>query len=592
MRVPSAAMSLHALSRSEPRTPSDEAARILLRAHLDARSYRPCLAAAPALEVPDGFRTDADLYVAAALAVAETFGLLEPAARAQAAATLVRQGLDGEADTVMDGASPEQVLAWCTAAAEWCERNGLDREFGRLQARAAVADAHPAAPAWLRVHWRVAAAWHHETFGRRSDVSTCLEQAQEIAGGASDIGLQVVVWLKRAQLALSRETPSAALALAERAAAHADETSSPLWLADVADVTSRAALRQGDMHRALHQARRAVGLADLAQACPAYTFTYQLNEAYALLGLGAWDEAVKVARELARLRLPAWLVERVEHFADLAILIRDDRTDAWTPDSTTLLGHCVRRQRELGWPGILALMPELVARLWARALEEGVEPDWIRASIRSRDLPPPEPAWPSSWPWALRVTVLGPFSCMVGDGTPVGTEGAKASLRPMALLRRVAAEGGYDGVSADRVAQDLWPGDGREGREKALETTLARLRRLLGHADAVLLQERRLRLNPKRVWLDSAALARLLRKLEMHSSEEQTPRAVALWREAITLYRGPLLADQASEPWLEVLRKRQRADLAAALLHHELDPAHRMRCLAAASADPEMLKLL
>lgn len=584
-------VSLHTLSRTGQRTPSDEAAQILLRAHLDARSYRPCHATAPALVVPAALSNDNDLRAAAALAVAQSFGLLDPA-RGAATVELVNRALGGAADDALDRATPDAALAWCIAAAEWCERNGLDREFSRLHARAALADAHPAASPWARVHWRIAAAWHHEAFGRRDDVSAYLEQAQLIAEQASDIGLQVVVWLKRARLSLARQTPAAAVALAGRAAAHADAVTSPLWLADAADVLSRAALVDGDMHRALQQARRTAGFAELAQATPAYTFTYRRNEADALLSLGAWDAAVDLMREMAAIPLPARLTERLELLVMLFELVRDDRTHRWSADSSDSLAHCISRLRELDYPGVLALLPAPVARLWARALQAGIEPDWIRASIRSRDLPSPEPGWPRTWPWALRVEVLGKFNCTTDTGTSLMATAGKAAARPLMLLRRVAADGGYEGVSADAVAKDLWPGDGREGRDKALETTLARLRRLLGHADVVLLHERRLRLNPRRVWLDSAALSREVGRLQGAGNTASAEEIQAAWQEVFVLWRGPPLAGEPAAPWLHTLRQRLRGQLAAALLLHADEPGHRARCLQAVSADPELAELL
>ncbi len=360
------------------------------------------------------------------------------------------------------------------------------------------------------VHWRIAAAWHHEWFCRRGDVAALLDEALVLARAAGDLGLQVIVQLKQARLALARSDPVAAVALAQCAAVHADEATSPLWLADAADVEARAAMVRGDMHRALQQARRARGLADLARATPSYTFTYRLYEAYALLALGAWDEAEALARELAAIELPAGMRERTVLLADLFGLVRDERSaGGWAAPQVEKLRVVLARLRELDWPDALPVLPAHVARLWARALEAGVEADWVRASIVSRDLPPPEPAWPEGWPWSVRVSVLGSFRCSV-DGADLALGGGKAAGKPLALLRRVAVEGGYEGVAADLLAAALWPGEGREGRDKALEVTLARLRRLLGRADAVLMHDRRLRLNPRRVWLDRVALERLL----------------------------------------------------------------------------------
>jgi tetratricopeptide (TPR) repeat protein len=584
-------MTVHALHRTGHGSPSDEAAQVLLRAHLDARSYRPCRAAATVLVVPTELRGDADLRVAAAMAVAETFGLLD-AERAAATVALVRRALAGAADEALERAAPDAVLAWCIAAIEWCERNGLDREFANLQARAARADIHPAASAWARVHWRIAAAWHHQAFGRRDDVSSALEQAQAIADGSHDLGLQVAAWLKRARLALARWSPQAALVLAQRAAAHADEVVAPLWLGDAADVTSTVALAEGDMHRALQHARLASGFAELAQATPAYAFTYRLNEGYALLGLGAWDDAVALFQELAAIPLPDRLTGRLTLAAEVVSLVRDDRGGRWNAASDTSLARCIPRMRELDYPGVLPPLPAHVARLWGRALRAGIEPDWVRASIRGRKLQPPEPGWPRAWPWLLRVRLLGNFACTGDRGELPAAATGKAAARPLALLRRVAGEGGYDGVPADAVARDLWPGDGRAGREKALETTLARLRKLLGHPEAVLLHERRLRLNPQVVWLDSAALGYEIRTLNEPDGPASPEAFEAAWREIFELWRGPPLADELPSPWVEALRSRLRAQLAAALLRHAGDAGHRQRCLRLTAADPALVGLL
>ncbi len=570
-------MTLHALARADRRGAPDDHAQIFLRAHLDARHYGPCLAAAPAVPLPPGFDGDHALWHAAALAVAQTFGLLD-AERDAGATALVRNGLAGGADAALARGAPDAVLLWCTAATEWCERNGLDHEFNRLAPRATIADAD--ASPWTRVHWRIASAWHHEAFGRRDGVAALLADAQQVAMAASDIGLQTVVALKQARLSLSRSAPAAALALAERAAALADERHSPLWLADAADVASRVALLGGDMHRALHQARRARGLADLGQAPDSWAMTYRLNEAYALLGLGAWDEGAAVALELSTIALPPRITERLRLLAQLIALVRDDRTGRWSAASDAALRVALQRLRELDWPGALGVLPEAVSRLWARALDAGVEVDWVQASVRSRDMAPPAPAWPLAWPWAVRIHVLGSFTCIVGGQDLASTPG-KAAAKPMALLRRLAAEGGYDGVAADAVARDLWPGEGREGRDKALETTLARLRRLLGAADAVLLHDRRLRLNPRRVWLDSAALARCLGTAPGLDA--------AGWRTVLSLWRGPPLAEvpEGEEaPWLRSWRTTQRQRMASALLATAVDPGHRARCLSAVAADP------
>lgn len=145
------------------------------------------------------------------------------------------------------------------------------------------------------------------------------------------------------------------------------------------------------------------------------------------------------------------------------------------------------RLRELEWPNVFtAAAAANSATVRARPRRRR------RATLGTqrlvlRGLPPPLLAGPS-WSWLIRILVLGPFECEV-DGHSLGTYSCKAASKPLALLRRLAVLTGYEGVSPDSVANELWPGEGREGREKVLETTLARLRKLLGSADAVLLHE-------------------------------------------------------------------------------------------------------
>ncbi|HRI18702.1 MAG TPA: hypothetical protein PL196_09280, partial [Burkholderiaceae bacterium] len=139
------------------------------------------------------------------------------------------------------------------------------------------------------------------------------------------------------------------------------------------------------------------------------------------------------------------------------------------------------------------------------------------------------------------------------------------------------------GVAAATVALVLWPGEGREGREKALETTLARLRKLLGRADAIVLHEHRLRLHPGRVWCDWPALLQRLDRIEA------APRGSVGrgWDEVFSLWRGPLLGEVSDDAaWLLPWRERLRSRLAAALLASAGLPGHAARCMRAFSIDP------
>lgn len=580
-------------ARPSPQLAAIGAARRVVAGHLAASDYRDCVEAAALLHTPARLHDAVDLWNLSAVVIAASFGLLDQA-RTEEAELRAQAALAGEADLALDGADAESVLVWCTAAGEWCERNGLDEAFARLSARAAEAD--PAAPAWIRVHWRIADAWHHESFGRFGGVAYRLAAAGEIAAAAADPGLAIVVALKQARLALARATPSQALAQADEVEAGIAPGAALLWRADIADVRARAALAQGRFTVALHQSRLCLGLAQQAGATPAYTVTYRLNEAYALLGLGATDEAVTLVQRLAAVAMPVHIQQRTELLATLFALARDDRGGRWGAVQRQTLVGAVRRLRELEWTGALVLLPEVVARLWARALEADIETDWVRTVIRARSLPPPEPAWPEAWPWPIRLRVLGAFE--VESLTTTELAGSvRAASKPVELLLRLAVEAGLAPMSAEVLATALWPGEGRAGRDKALETTLARLRRLLGDAGALRMAGRRLRFDPQRVWLDRSAVERLLDVIDARvGNDTAAPDVTPMWQEVLRLWRGPLLADAGSDdavpPWLRTERTRLRQRLATSLIRSHAVAGERARRLHAIAADPGLAEWL
>ena len=145
-------------------------------------------------------------------------------------------------------------------------------------------------------------------------------------------------------------------------------------------------------------------------------------------------------------------------------------------------------------------------------------------------------------------------------------------------------------MPVDAVAETLWPGDGREGRQKAFDITAARLRRLLGSDTAVSIIDHRVRLNGQCVWVDAQALNERLHECEAAAAGSQA--ATASLEVALALYRGPLL-EHSHEPWAVAARERVRARLAATLLRAARWPdvsASQVRewTLRVTSADPQI----
>jgi hypothetical protein len=146
-----------------------------------------------------------------------------------------------------------------------------------------------------------------------------------------------------------------------------------------------------------------------------------------------------------------------------------------------------------------------LARICALAIAHGVEPHAFRAlAARRRLAPPPEARGLEGWPWPLRVRVAEEISIERG-GEPVPS-GRKVQRKPLELLRALVDAGGP--LSREAAEAALWPDAEGDAAHRALDTTLHRLRRLLGRDDAVGLRDGALRLDPVVVWVERPARAR------------------------------------------------------------------------------------
>lgn len=557
---------------------------VLLGEHLRAASFRhsgrarallPLHVLAPSPQTPE------ELLHAAAATLCEAYGTWPRDQRA-ALHDRVQDWLGSVRALPALQLPADLVLLWACALGEWCERHGDVGRFESLAAVVAEAEVDAHASPWLRAHWCLVNAWQLQAFGRTQPADAALQRAAQLAHDAGLRALEAMVWLQHARLTLWRTDSGRAREIAARAASRGDARETPVWLADQADVECRLALRAGDHAQALVHARRANALLQLADAPPSYDATYRVNQAYALIGVGSFEQANELFAALQASPLPPFLAARVQVLQALALLTSEHSLGRWTAASEGRLARAMYQLRELEWPNVFTFLPQQIAGLFARALAQGIERAWICQAIQSRRLAPP-PTADESWPWPVRVRVLGVFACDV-NGTPLTGDGAKAASRPLALLRRLAVQAGHEGIQADVLARGLWPGEGREGRAKVLETTLARLRKLLGVPDAIQLHDHRLRLNPVLVWIDASMFVQVIDRIDGRRPQD------AAWRHVFTLYRGPLLADEP-EPWARPWCDRLRALLAAALLTARHLPGDDERWLRATAADPAVASL-
>jgi ATP/maltotriose-dependent transcriptional regulator MalT/DNA-binding SARP family transcriptional activator len=241
-----------------------------------------------------------------------------------------------------------------------------------------------------------------------------------------------------------------------------------------------------------------------------------------------------------------------------AALVRG--SDGWRAP----LARALALGREQGYLNNYLWWPPMMSRLAALAMQEGLERDHVRELVVARGIAPP-PNAPDDWPWRVRIRALGGFT-VERDGEALRASG-KAQKKPLELLKVLIALGGR-GVDASRLAAVLWPDAHGDAAKLSFDTTLYRLRKLLGHDTALLLSEGKLTLDEAYVWLDvrafEAAVARVDALLAIPEAEAGALSAAAA--ALVGAYPGPFLAGEDDQPWLISLRDRLRAKLIRGVL--------------------------
>lgn len=200
------------------------------------------------------------------------------------------------------------------------------------------------------------------------------------------------------------------------------------------------------------------------------------------------------------------------------------------------------------------------ARLCVLALEHGIETEYVRAIIqRQRLIPDTPPLNVPGWPWAYRVYTLGQFS-LLKDDVPHATTG-KGAGRPVELLKVLIAMGGRD-VHIDKVTDALWPRIDADYAHKSFNTTLHRLRKLLGDDRAVTLANKQLNLDARFFWLDTWALEQTFENISAlgrkDREEIKESRVKRLADALLDLYQGPFLISDAEHTWVIAAQERLR----------------------------------
>jgi len=170
---------------------------------------------------------------------------------------------------------------------------------------------------------------------------------------------------------------------------------------------------------------------------------------------------------------------------------------------------------------------------------------WVVVICRAQ---PPEAACRESP--RFKVHVLGRFRLMKAD-IPIGRQ-RSVQPKPIELLQALIGFGGTE-VGAGKLIDALWPDADGDAGYHALETTLYRLRRVLGSADAVQMSNNKLSLDRKQFWVDLWELERALEGPGATASD----RAARL-ADAHRLYEGHFLEHEAEKSWALDVRQTLR----------------------------------
>ncbi len=212
--------------------------------------------------------------------------------------------------------------------------------------------------------------------------------------------------------------------------------------------------------------------------------------------------------------------------------------------------------------------PAVMGRLCGKALEAGIEVNYVRNLIQRLNLAPDEQGMEiESWPWPLRIFTLGRFE-VVRDEKPLYYP-VRAPRVPLTLLKAVVAFGS-EGVKEDQLIDTLWPETDGDTAHQTFKTTLHRLRQLLGGERAIQVREGRVTLDQQYCWVDAYAFELLLGKAERLMEENQEAKdfstdGVRFAERALSLYKGTFLGEDANESWVIAYQERLRSKLIRAV---------------------------
>jgi len=225
--------------------------------------------------------------------------------------------------------------------------------------------------------------------------------------------------------------------------------------------------------------------------------------------------------------------------------------------------------RKNGYYHHLIWQDTVMSELCAKALDAAIEVEYVQELIKRRNLVPKKsPIDIPLWPWPIKIYTLGNFA-LVKDGQPVQFS-RKAQKKPMEMLKAIIALGGR-GIKEEELTDLLWPDSDGDKAHWAFDTTIRRLRKLLGDGKTIHNSDGQVTLDHRRCWVDAWAFERILGDIERDLLEKITrengegqngqvdEKISCLADKAMMLYHGPFLGNGSDKAWAVSHREKLRS---------------------------------
>jgi LuxR family maltose regulon positive regulatory protein len=322
-------------------------------------------------------------------------------------------------------------------------------------------------------------------------------------------------------------------------------------------VTWEALIRR-DLAKALLHADLALKLAHEAGIIQTEAICH-IERAQVMHEIGEYKKAedyLELARDISR-KVKSQLIEFMCFLTESIFAF--DREDG--ASGLVSLRKAMTIGRRQGYLNTFIWREPVMTRLCVKAIEAGIEVEYVQDLIKRRGLfPDMPPLHIENWPWPVKIFTLGRFG-LVRDGKPVQFSG-KVQKKPLSMLKVLITLGGRN-VSEDQLMDILWFDADGDVAHKSFATTLHRLRKLIGNEKAILLREGRVTLDHRYCWVDVWAFERIIGQVDAAwkggPAENNMTQTIQLSEKAVEMYKGPFLSGETDQPWTISFRERLRS---------------------------------